>query len=153
MIYVIVMQGLPGSGKTRFAKHYPHRVPSVVFSADDYHIYNGLYQFNPRKSEEAHADCFRRFLEHIQAHETDDLDQLVIVDNTNCRAHEIAPYMSVAAAYDCDAEIVYCPCSVETSVARNEHGVPFATIWHMHAALMTESFPTYWPRRLLTEGV
>ena len=140
---VEILQGLPGSGKSTYANSRG----CVFFSADLFHVgEDGIYRFDPKNSGVAHSSCLNKFIEYARSrcHSGD----LVIVDNTNCRAHEVAPYMAVAAAYNVEAEIIYFPCSVEDSVKRNVHGVPFGTIWEMNRALMTESFPPYWKRRI-----
>lgn len=124
-----ILSGLSGSGKTTFwQEHFPG---AFVVSADgffcarakqlglDYH--NGGEGFDPSLLTEAHADCFRRFLSALeeQAH-------LVVVDNCNTSAWEIAPYVLAGAAYGYGVEILRLHCDPDTAMLRNVHGVPIA---------------------------
>jgi predicted kinase len=69
---------------------------------------------------------------------------LVIVDNTNARAIEVAPFMAVANAYDFSAKVLLVPCDVETAVARTVHGVPREAIEGHIRRLEAESLPPWW---------
>ena len=143
-----VLQGLPGSGKSRYAEHAANGNGGIVVSADKFHLdANGDYVYKPENAAAAHAACLRSFTHFVQRSDLHH-DDLLIVDNTNCRAIEAAPYMALAAAYGVAAEIVYFPCDVETSLRLNTHNVPFGTIMEMNRLLNTENFPPYWKRRL-----
>ena len=53
-----IVRGLPGSGKSTFAKSIAK--PYQVFEADQYFMKNGKYKFDPTKLKEAHNDCKNR---------------------------------------------------------------------------------------------
>lgn len=87
---VIIMRGLPGSGKdTWIRRNYPEG------SADSFHMVNGVYQYDPKKAGEAHNACLRKFLS-ICIEVKESLPSQLIVSNTNSTIVEIAPYYRVA---------------------------------------------------------
>ena len=73
----------------------------------------------------------------------------VAVDNTSTSVAEVAPYASLAAAYGVPVE-VWTLC-VESSRAKNIHGVPDAAVARMSMRLDQEnsSFPPFWTHRIL----
>lgn len=138
---ILILRGWPGSGKTYFArKTRPAEHSVLTVSADDFFMQDGWYRFNPRLLGEAHAACFRQFVEAALApqHVTD----ILIVDNTNSRLWEIAPYVAVANAFDIPYQIIHVRCPVDVAAARNVHGVPLASIRRM-AAQFERPLP-YW---------
>jgi predicted kinase len=150
MNQVKIMQGMSGAGKSTWVKN---NVFDVICSVDDYFMVNGQYRFDPRDLPQAHWNCMRKFIEHVQM----EWPAVIVVDNTNTTIAEVAPYYAVAEAYGWDVEIVYIPCEVDKAIARNIHGAPENTIRAMAQRL--ESFgtnmPPWWNRRkrmILTNG-
>jgi predicted kinase len=145
---VIVLRGIPGSGKSHHAKSIPG---AKVVSADD-HFLNpmGEYKFDPTKIADAHHACLRRFLAELQAPSAD----LIIVDNTNASIAEMAPYMALAGAFGFPAEIIEITCDPTTAAARNIHGVPAETVQKIHAVMRqnTALIPPWWKRTVLTHS-
>lgn len=91
---VIIIRGIAGAGKTHFVHEQREKlidsgVWSAVCSADDFWISpaTGCYAFDPKRIGEAHADCFRRFLDKIQRK----VFNYLLVDNTCISPWEIAP--------------------------------------------------------------
>ena len=140
MSKVTIMIGLPGSGKSTWASQ--NRNNAKVCSADLYFMRTGKYEFNAAFLGEAHKQCLRQFCQAVQ----DDLP--VLVDNTNTSLLALAPYMAVAAAYNCEIEVIYMDCDPETSAQRNTHGVSAATCQAMYGQLqaLRRDWPTYWPK-------
>jgi predicted kinase len=141
---VIVMQGIPGSGKSTDIKGQVWWMPSgglAVVSADHYFVElgGGTYAFDPSKLPEAHGKCLRRFIEALQAGA-----EVVIVDNTNTTAVECAPYMAAAAAWGYEAEIRRIECDPEVAAARNTHGVPAAGVKAMAERLAAFQPMPWW---------
>jgi tRNA uridine 5-carbamoylmethylation protein Kti12 len=146
---VLILRGLPGAGKSWYATEMaatlgtrggPAKV--VVCSADDYFMVDGVYRFNSSKLEDAHGACFRRVIEAL----TSDAD-LVVVDNTNLRLVEIAPYVLAAQAYGARCTIRTIRCEPNLAAIRNIHGVP-ASKYPALVAIMAEAdaaWPSYWP--------
>jgi predicted kinase len=143
---VIVLRGLPGSGKSTHATQLAEGarargLTTAMVSADDFfvEIGGGTFAFDVTKLAEAHGTCFRRFLDFLAAGTA-----LVVVDNTNTSAVEISPYMLAAQAFGYEAKIVELACTVAAATSRNQHGVPAASIAAMAALLETESLPGWW---------
>ncbi len=152
---VFILRGLPGSGKSSWAtRQIIERKTSVaVVSADTYHyvqqppredgtLVTPVYQFKQENAGAAHNRCLLDFLQAIK-----EGWQIVIVDNTNLSAWEIAPYYRLAESFACDVEIVHHVCSVATSIARNTHSVPVATIEKMAARV--DVLPLWWKQSVI----
>jgi len=133
------MQGIAGSGKSTFVARIADHPGAVVLSADHYFEKGGEYRFDPSKLVDAHAECMRHFIEAIHLQSC-----LVVVDNTNTTAVEIAPYYSVAKAYGAEVEIVSVSCDPEVGAARNTHGAPLAVCKAMAQRIAECSIPPYW---------
>lgn len=134
---VYIMRGLPGSGKSSWVKNF---CPTdTVCSADHFHTVNGEYRYDPKNAGAAHGACLRQFVRALDVG-TD----VLVVDNTNTTAVELAPYVRLCEAFGIEYEIVNIACDFATACERNIHAVPPATIWNMHQNLMTERIPPYW---------
>jgi peroxiredoxin family protein len=72
---------------------------------------------------------------------------LIVVDNTNIRVFEIAPYYRLAEAFGYDVEIFHVVADVGKCKKNNVHGVPSATIDMMANSL--EAIPAWWKQRLV----
>jgi predicted kinase len=135
---VTIMSGVSGSGKSTFvARHLPD---AFVISADHFFVgADGAYRFDPRLLPAAHADCMRRFVAEVTAGRDH-----VVVDNTNTTAVEIAPYYSVARAFNAAVQLVRVSCDPAVAAARNRHGVPLASIEAQATRLATLELPPFW---------
>jgi predicted kinase len=137
---VVIMSGLPGSGKSYYAAKLAAECSATVCSADDYFVTSGgEYAFDPSKLGEAHAACMRRFAEALLFGY-----QTVIVDNTNTTALEIAPYYALARAFGYDVILRTWNCDPEVAMEQGTHGVPFETLVRMAEALERREVPEYW---------
>lgn len=134
---VVIMRGLPGSGKSWYAKNiadaYRQEGEKVlIVSADDFFQKQmtsqtgegyTIYEFNPFKLPEAHQDCFRRFLEALQKGVN-----IVIVDNTNIHRWEYASYSEATALAGYELSIIEYRAEtiddVKVCIRRNTHKVP-----------------------------
>ena len=56
---LILIQGLPGSGKSTFGKRLAKEIGAYMFEADDYFMKNGKYVFDQSKLHEAHKKCLQ----------------------------------------------------------------------------------------------
>lgn len=144
MKLVLVLQGVPGSGKSYFAADRLTRAHAqvVTCSADDYFVQlgGGKYAFDPSKLGEAHGACFRKFIATVQKGQA----EMVIVDNTNTTVAEISPYVLAAEAFGYEVEILRINCDPEVAAARNTHGVPPAAIHAMAARIASCEIPPWW---------
>lgn len=140
---VIIMQGVPGSGKSTFTRSVEETAKGsvTVCSADHYFTdpVSGEYRFNPAGLGEAHASCMRAFL---RACEDASSSSTVIVDNTNITIDQMSPYYLVARAFKASVEIVRVECDPAIAADRNSHGVPKETVLRM--ARMMQDPPKFW---------
>ena len=151
---VIVLSGLPGSGKSTWAKKTVVEMGAdnlgAILSADDFFTQpDGSWVFDPTKIGDAHADCLRKFIAHCQhqrmLEEVGIPLRLCIVDNPNLSIAEIAPYMAIAQAYGHEATVVRISCSPQQAFERQIHGVSFGTFLHMFATQRDLVLPPWWP--------
>eukprot|EP00736_Rhodelphis_marinus_P013529 Rmarinus@m.4306 len=128
---VVIIRGLPGSGKTTVAAHVASCIcntPSRVCSIDDFFTSpEGVYTYVPGKLVEAHAACMASYLGAVR----DPSVKTVIIDNTNSRLWEYANYIEVAKALGFRVQILElrCPdfCFVKVYFSRCEHTVSLDT--------------------------
>lgn len=144
---VIIMRGIPGSGKSSIAKS----LGGVICSADDFFVgEDGVYRFDPSKIADAHRYCFGKFLDLCEiVHDNETYQpgswiQSIIVDNTNVELWEISPYLTLAKHFGHDVRIIRADCDPNVAAERNLHGVPKAAIMSMHSR-MAKILP-FWPK-------
>lgn len=147
---VVLMSGVPGSGKSSYVrKHYPD---AMVLSTDDHHIDpDGVYRFKSERLGEFHDVTLRRFA-GAMLNESEWVannfavrvpeDRVVVVDNTNVRMFEVAPFYRLAQACGHDVEIVRVYCDPDVAAARTLHGVPLARVREMAASF--DPLPPWW---------
>jgi len=87
---LILLRGLPGSGKTTFAK----LLGGEHIEADLYFITDGEYKFNPSKIKDAHEWC----QDIVESYLRNEVEQ-VIVSNTFTQDWEMQLYMDLANKY------------------------------------------------------
>ncbi|XP_077396374.1 uncharacterized protein n4bp2l2 [Festucalex cinctus] len=130
-LVLILMRGLPGSGKTTMARELLEMGPSgLILSTDDYFAHNGGYRYEPSLLGDAHKWNHRRASNAMH-----DGRSPVIIDNTNLQAWEMKPYVQMALqqGYRIDfcepnTSWKYDPYELEK---RNKHGVPQEKIAQM----------------------
>ena len=134
-IEVIIMRGIPGSGKSSLVARLQatYGDESAVFSADANRIIfnDGAYIYKPEETAKAHGECLRDYTEALVLGEV-----CPIVDNTNTSSLEIAPYAALAIAFDRPFQIVTVECDPEIAAARNQHAVPRKKVMDMHERLV-----------------
>lgn len=151
---VYIMRGLPGSGKSTMAKSLAGTTGCVV-SADDFFMVNGEYRFDVTKLGEAHGQCMRRAIEHVQS----GVEAPLVVDNTNISNVEIAPYVLLAQAYGWFPQILTLHSEnayvVATCAKRNTHGVPIERVMAMFERLLRElpQTPPWWNQQVIEPAV
>ncbi len=159
---VIVMRGLPGSGKSFWVENRLRRPEGfaglensvIVCSNDDYHVNfaTGRYEFKQENHAAACNECTLKFLnvfiKAVNANAPDGCDYLV-VDNTNLSAWEIAPYYRIAECHCIPVKIVRIHCEYVDAVRRNVHAVPPERIWAMYQTLLQERLPPWWKEEVI----
>ena len=121
---VIVMRGLPGSGKTYLSSNCQEILSDPlqvsVISADQFFTEGSNYQFNPSDAFKAHQQCTVRFLEAICAKK-----KLVIIDNTNSQQWEYILYIYLCDVFGIKCHLLEIPCPSQSISARfrgrNQH--------------------------------
>ena len=110
---LILLRGLPGSGKTTFAK----TLEGLHIEADMYFINeSGEYNFEPTKIKDAHKWC-NELVEEWMREEQDK----IIVSNTFTQEWEMESYYEMAKKY---GYRVYSIIVENRHGGVNEHGVP-----------------------------
>jgi hypothetical protein len=121
---LVLVRGLPGSGKTTHAKELCSKNPNMVaISADDYfYDAEGVYTFDPEKLREAHRQCQLRTLDALREGKD------VAVHNTFVSRHDALPYVFIAA-------LAHAYLEIHTGLGGygNVHGVPEETISAMRS--------------------
>ncbi|XP_051020705.1 NEDD4-binding protein 2 [Acomys russatus] len=91
-LVLVLLRGLPGSGKSFLARTLQEDNPSgVILSTDDYFYINGQYQFDVKYLGEAHEWNQNRAKEAFEKKISP-----VIIDNTNLQAWEMKPYVALS---------------------------------------------------------
>lgn len=86
---LILLRGLPGSGKTTLAK----TLGGVHLEADMYFYKSGEYKFDASKLKEAHEWC------RSECERAMDWDLKITVSNTFTQEWEMQPYFELAEKY------------------------------------------------------
>lgn len=145
---VIIMRGVPGSGKTYKAVRM---MRDIMCSADDYFTnkMTGKYEFKIENIGFAHEACMVKFLKYLNF----GIERPLIVDNTNISIYECAPYYQVASALGFDVELITIVCDPKVAIGRQKHGVPAAKVYLMSLILeeQTKHIPTFWNHRVVFE--
>jgi len=136
---VIIMRGIPGSGKSTYIEEKFDKNTTKICSADNYFVdKNGVYKFDVTKLNDAHLQCMRDYLYGLILSSTD----TVVVDNTNIRPEEYTPYVQVALAMGMDVEIIEFRGDPNVASNRNSHNVPYDKIMEMYVNY-TETLSRY----------
>jgi len=148
----IILQGLPGSGKSSFVSEYTKSglIQHVeVCSSDKYHTVDGVYDWKAENAAWAHEECFRKFERVTKKHRVSDSynfvqpTDVVFIDNTNIRLWELYAYIRLASIRGYEVEVHTFECTVDLATERNVHGVPREVIQLMSEE-MQPPLP-YWP--------
>ncbi len=154
---MVIERGASGSGKSTHAKSLiasnwgdGDTTPQII-SADDFFMRRGVYNFDPSLLSEAHGSCIRKAVAGIMRRAD------LVIDNTNCRVSEIAPYYALGDAYDYEVEIVchmpnpitYDGLTAKRLADRSRHGVPSSTIENMLHTINSEQLPPWWKQTII----
>lgn len=133
---VIIMRGPSGSGKSTLAQKYLDDfsgLNKIIVSADNFMMVDGVYAFHPSKLSSCHQKCFHAFVDACSKAFTLGEPSLIIVDNTNIKHWEFAPYETVAKKLGFEVEFAQPdgPWDAKLFAERNKHGVPEEVIQSM----------------------
>ncbi|XP_013373553.1 PREDICTED: NEDD4-binding protein 2 isoform X2 [Chinchilla lanigera] len=91
-LVLVLLRGLPGSGKSFLARTLQEDNPNgIILSTDDYFYINGQYQFDVKYLREAHEWNHNRAKEAFEKKISP-----IIIDNTNLQAWEMKPYVALS---------------------------------------------------------
>jgi predicted kinase len=114
---LILLRGLPGSGKTTLAKVLSENNTYPIFSVDDFFTnkVTGEYLFNFKNNHLAYKQCEELTKEAIQQNRTK-----IFVHNTFTMDWELEPYFKLAAEFNYELFVL----TVENYHGKqNTHGV------------------------------
>jgi len=115
-----IVRGVPGSGKSTFAKSIAK--PWQIFEADQFFMNNGEYKFDYTKIKDAHNDCKRKVHKAIHPSLFRRLFyNTVVVSNTFTQEWEMRFYEIIARKY---GYRVFHVVVENRHGGVNEHGVP-----------------------------
>ena len=122
---VIIMRGIPGSGKSTRARKLIGE--GIIHSTDDLFMVDGEYRFNHRMLGYNHGKNLKNFVKSMELGISP-----VIVDNTNVRHRDYKAYVKAAeeAGYEVEFEVLPL-IDAKVAVKRNTHDVPEVAIQRM----------------------
>lgn len=118
MVNLYLVRGLPGAGKTSFAKS----LGIQSFAADDYFDKHHGGEFKPELLSQAHQWCQNIVEEFIRSGES------VAVHNTFTREWEMEPYYKIADKFNCR---VFSIIMENRHEGKSVHNVPESTVEKM----------------------
>jgi predicted kinase len=141
---IIILRGIPGSGKSTLAKD--RFSGATIVSADDFFMEGGEYRFDGENIGEAHKRCWKMFYEAVLRH-----DPLIVVDNTNISAADIAPYVLPAEVHGYVVNIITLRVDPAVAAARNVHRVSLAAVQRIARNLDKETarMPRRWKHEVV----
>jgi predicted kinase len=96
MAKLIIVRGLPGSGKSTYAK----KLGCLHLEADMFHVQDGAYKFDFTNLKKAHELCQKICREILESGAD------VVVSNTFVKNWEVEPYLDMAKYFQATVELV-----------------------------------------------
>jgi predicted kinase len=97
---LLLIRGVPGTGKSTHAKHYVDEYSYTHLEADMYFERDGDYAFKREQLGAAHAWCQAECERAMQHKEN------IVVSNTFCTYREMEPYLRMAKRHNYAVRVV-----------------------------------------------
>lgn len=129
-VQVLIVRGLPGSGKSYLLGEVSCHFQTEICSADSY-FEKETYNYDSKSLACAHNHCFSQFIAAVQK-----CPQVIAVDNTNSRLWEYQLFVKLARILGFPVKIVEVTCHgasvMKAFAVRNRHDVPYAALKVMY---------------------
>jgi uridine kinase len=99
---LIMVRGLPGSGKTTIGKQISKSIGDSTFMETDQYWKEDYSDFDVSKLKEAHQWCYNKTKDYFDRKFT------VIVANTFTQQWEMQPYIDLAKEYNISIQVITC---------------------------------------------
>lgn len=111
----MLMQGIPGSGKSFIADLLAGATEATVCSTDDLWLdEEGYYNFNKGKLGEKHLLNQKKVALAMSKN-----DVFIIVDNTNITRNDIKPYLTLAEIFGYQVQVLRVDTALDVCLERN----------------------------------
>ena len=114
---MIILRGIPGSGKTTYAKNQGWG-KEIICSTDHYFERPGGYKFHPSDLGAAHQASQQKAFGLCRTGAP-----LVVIDNTHTRIWEMQSYLQIAKEHNYEVQVVRLMVNPEKAAERCIHGV------------------------------
>ncbi len=133
---LILLRGLPGSGKTTFASLLQKTSATKCFSLDSYFTdESGIYAFDYKMNHLAYKECQNKVENAMAMGEI-----TILVDQTFALMWEMEPYIDLASKYGYRLFV----CTLENRHnGKNSHGITDEQILKMAKGFKVELIPEY----------
>jgi tRNA uridine 5-carbamoylmethylation protein Kti12 len=161
-VKVYIMRGPSHSGKTtlanKLAKDHAREGGLVLYLSADAHrpVVDGKIAFDAESGRLAHDAVFKAFLACARGDNPPDPPSLVVVDNANTRAWELAPFVRICEVLGWDYTIMRlltpAKLCIERSLTPTPTGrpakiVPAEVIQRQQSQMLIEQLPPWWKQQ------